>query len=56
MRKHAWVAGWFPAESPRAVAVVYVHDTSTTSGNIATQLMSQFLLSPELQAWEKSQK
>ena len=45
MRKHGWVAGWFPAEKPKAIVVVYVHDTSTTSSHVATHVMRQFLSS-----------
>ncbi len=43
MRKHGWVAGWFPADDPQAIVVVYVHDTSTTSSHVATHVMRQFL-------------
>ena len=43
MRKHTWIAGWFPASEPRAILVVYVHDTSTTSSHGAVYLASQFL-------------
>ena len=45
MRKHGWVAGWFPADKPEAIVVVYVHDTSTTSSHVATHVMRQFLSS-----------
>lgn len=51
MRKHGWVAGWFPAEDPLAVAVVYVHNTTTTSRHVATHVMSRFLRSEALAAW-----
>lgn len=43
MRKHTWIAGWFPADEPRAILVVYVHDTSTTSSHGAVYLAGQFL-------------
>jgi cell division protein FtsI/penicillin-binding protein 2 len=45
MRKHGWVAGWFPAQDPKAIVVVYVHDTTTTSSHVATHVMRQFLSS-----------
>jgi len=45
MRKHTWVAGWFPADEPKAIVVVYVHDTSTTASHGATYLTAQFLRS-----------
>jgi cell division protein FtsI/penicillin-binding protein 2 len=43
VRKHTWVAGWFPADEPEAILVVFVHDTSTTSSHGAVYLASQFL-------------
>lgn len=49
MRKHTWVAGWFPAEAPRYVLVVYVHDTATTSSHSAVFVASQFLREPAVQ-------
>jgi len=49
MRKHTWVAGWFPSDEPRAIVVVYVHDTSTTSSHGAVYLASQFLRSDAVQ-------
>jgi len=55
-RKHGWVAGWFPAEDPVAVAVVYVHDTSTTSSYVATYVMSQFLRTDAVVDWLREQK
>lgn len=42
-RKHTWIAGWFPAENPRYVALFYLHDTATTSGHGAVYLAEQFL-------------
>ncbi|MEE8468558.1 MAG: penicillin-binding transpeptidase domain-containing protein, partial [Planctomycetota bacterium] len=54
-RKHGWVAGWFPAEDPVAVAVVYVHDTSTTSSHVATHVMSQFLRADAVVHWLREQ-
>jgi penicillin-binding protein 2 len=43
MRKHAWIAGWFPEEQPRAVVVVYLHDTSETSSRTAVYVARQLL-------------
>lgn len=51
VRKHGWVAGWFPAEDPVAVVVVYVHNTSTTASHVATHVLSQFLRTDEVRAW-----
>ncbi len=47
-RKHTWVAGWFPAEEPRFVVVVYLHDTSATASHSAVYVASQFLRRPEV--------
>jgi cell division protein FtsI/penicillin-binding protein 2 len=43
LRKHTWVAGWFPVEAPRAVLVVYLHDVSETSSHTAVFVAAQFL-------------
>lgn len=48
MRKHAWFAGYFPAEAPRFVVILYVHDTATTASRITTYLASRFLQLPEV--------
>ena len=45
-RKHTWIAGWFPAENPRYVALFYLHDTATTSSHGAVYLAAQFLSNP----------
>ena len=50
-RKHTWVVGWLPAEDPKMVCVVYVHDTATTSSHGAVYLMAQFLSEPAVQAY-----
>ncbi len=42
-RKHAWIAGWFPSENPRAVLVVYLHDVSETASHSSVWIASQFL-------------
>lgn len=49
-RKHTWVAGWFPAENPRYVLVVYLHDTSATASHSAVYVARQFLQRPEVKA------
>lgn len=51
VRKHTWFAGFFPAEAPRAVVVVYCHDIGVTSSHSAVHVAAQFLKTPELQAW-----
>ena len=45
-RKHGWLAGYFPAEDPQFVVVVYCHDTSTTSSRIATYVTHELLTHP----------
>ena len=42
-RKHTWVAGWFPAEKPRAILVVYLHDVSETATRTSVYVAAQFL-------------
>ena len=51
MRKHTWVAGWAPAEDPKLVFVVYVHDTATTSSHGAVYLAAQLLASEAVQTY-----
>jgi cell division protein FtsI/penicillin-binding protein 2 len=51
LRKHAWVAGFFPAESPKAILIVYLHDVSETSSKTATYLAAQFLRTEALKRW-----
>ncbi len=43
MRKHTWMAGWFPVEAPRFVITVYVHDTSATASHSAAYVARKFL-------------
>ncbi len=45
-RKHTWFAGWFPADDPKAVLVVYLHDVSQTSGRTSVYVAKQFLETP----------
>ncbi|MBL8863126.1 MAG: hypothetical protein JNK02_14110 [Planctomycetes bacterium] len=47
-RKHAWVAGWFPAEDPAAVVVVYLHNLTETSSRTAVHVAAQFLQTPQV--------
>lgn len=42
-RKHTWVAGWFPAEDPMAIVVVYLHNTTETASRTAIHVAAQFL-------------
>jgi cell division protein FtsI/penicillin-binding protein 2 len=50
-RNHGWLAGWFPADDPKFVLVVFCHDISTTSSHIATHLARQILTHPVVHAW-----
>ena len=49
VRKHTWVAGWFPPEDPVAVVVVFVDDTLVTSSHSSVWIARQFLRRPEVQ-------
>lgn len=49
VRKHTWLAGWFPAEEPRFVITVYVHDTSATASHSAAYVARKFLRSEAVQ-------
>jgi cell division protein FtsI/penicillin-binding protein 2 len=51
VRKHAWVAGWAPADEPELVFVVFEHDTTATSSHGAVYLARQLLRQPEVRAW-----
>ncbi len=48
MRKHTWLAGWFPSHDPKYVVVIYLHDTVTTSSHSAVFIARQFLTRPEV--------
>lgn len=50
VRKHTWLVGWFPAERPRWVVVVFCEDTLQTASNSAIWIARQFLRRPEVQA------
>ncbi len=43
VRKHTWIAGWFPAEKPRGILVVYLHDVSETATRSSVYIAAQFL-------------
>jgi penicillin-binding protein 2 len=45
VRKHTWIAGWFPADDPKAVLVVYMHDVSETANHTSVYVAAQFLRS-----------
>lgn len=47
-RKHAWVAGWAPAQTPELVYVVFEHDTTATSSHGAVYLARELLRQPEV--------
>jgi cell division protein FtsI/penicillin-binding protein 2 len=51
VRKHTWIAGWVPADEPRLVFVVFVHDTMTTSSHGAVYVAQALLIQPEVRAW-----
>lgn len=53
MRKHTWFVGFFPAEAPQAVVVVYLHDVGVTASHSAVHVAAQFLKSPPVQAWAR---
>lgn len=48
VRKHTWVAGWFPADDPQAVLIVYLHDVGVTSSKNAIFVAEQFMHRPEI--------
>lgn len=49
--KHTWVAGWFPAEDPVGILVVFEYRTTQTSSHTAAWLARQFLDRPAVRAW-----
>jgi penicillin-binding protein 2 len=51
VRKHTWIAGWFPPEDPVAVLVVFVDDTLVTSSHSSAWIARQFLRRPEVQQY-----
>jgi cell division protein FtsI/penicillin-binding protein 2 len=55
-RKHTWIAGWFPAEHPRAILVVYLHDTSETANKTAVWFAAQYLHQAAVQRFALGQE
>ncbi len=51
VRKHTWLAGWFPPQDPVAVLVVFVEDTLVTSSHSSVWIARQFLRRPEVQQY-----
>jgi cell division protein FtsI/penicillin-binding protein 2 len=51
VRKHSWLAGWFPAERPVGVLVVFLDETLATAGSSAVWIAHQYLQQPAVQAW-----
>jgi penicillin-binding protein 2 len=49
--KHTWVAGWFPADEPRFVLVVFVNRTYFTSSHNAAWIAQQFLTRDVVIRW-----
>jgi hypothetical protein len=45
-RKHTWVSGWFPADDPQAIVVVYLHNVTETASRTAVHVAAQFLQTP----------
>ncbi len=54
VRKHTWFAGWFPAEKPAAILVVYLHDVSETASHTAVYVAAQFLSDPAVRRFVES--
>jgi len=48
VRKHTWVAGWAPADDPKIVFVIFVHDTIATSSHGAVYLARELLRRSEV--------
>jgi cell division protein FtsI/penicillin-binding protein 2 len=55
VRKHAWVAGWLPAEQPRVVFVVFCADTHKTSSHSVVWIARQLLRDAEVRKWIDAQ-
>lgn len=56
VRKHTWLIGWFPAERPRWVVVVFCENTLQTASNSAIWLARQYLRRPEVKALLSSEE
>ncbi|TAJ21358.1 MAG: hypothetical protein EPO68_04790, partial [Planctomycetota bacterium] len=55
VRKHAWVAGWLPADRPRVVFVVFCADTRSTSSHSSVWLARQLLRDADVKRWIDAQ-
>lgn len=55
VRKHAWVAGWLPAQQPRVVFVVFCADTHSTSSHSSVWLARQLLRDADVKRWIDAQ-
>jgi cell division protein FtsI/penicillin-binding protein 2 len=51
VRKHAWFGGFFPAESPRYVLVVFLHDTRAGASKSAVWVARDWFLRPAVREW-----
>jgi cell division protein FtsI/penicillin-binding protein 2 len=56
MLKHTWVAGWFPAENPRAILVVYLHFVTETATHSSVYIAEQMLHSEAVQRFARGGK
>lgn len=54
VRKHTWLIGYFPAEAPRYVLVVFCHDTLQTASHTSIWIARQFLQRAELREFVES--
>ena len=51
VRKHTWLACWFPIAEPRYVLVVFCYETLATSSHSTIWLAQQYLQHPTVKAW-----
>jgi cell division protein FtsI/penicillin-binding protein 2 len=51
VRKHTWLACWFPVEEPRYVLVVFCYETLATSSHSTIWIAQQYLQHPTMKAW-----
>lgn len=55
VRKHTWLACWFPVAEPRYVLVVFCYETLATSSHSTIWLAQQFLQHPTVKTWLAAQ-
>ena len=55
VRKHTWVAGWFPPKNPVAVVVVFVDDTLMTASKSSVWIARQFLTRNEVKDFVRAE-